>query len=327
MKNVLFAVLASFLLSCICGMLLLPILRKVKAGQPILEYVETHKIKNGTPTMGGLFFIIPSTVIFFAFFGFSNRIALFSICISLSYMIVGFLDDFLKIKYKKNLGLKAYQKILFQLSIALVAGVFVYLRGMTIFYLPFFKKYINFGILSIPVVIVVLLAITNSVNLTDGLDGLAGNSSLFYLIFLSLIIHFELSNLPYLYNNVKEFDSLISLSCCLIGGLSSFLLFNTGKASVFMGDTGSLALGGFIGCISIFSFNSLLIPFLGIVFVFSSLSVIIQVFYFKKTGKRVFLMSPYHHHLQIKGYSEGKISYVYSVATCIMGVLLVICYL
>ncbi len=327
MKYVFWAVLLTVVTTIISGLLILPLLKKLKAGQTVLKYVKIHENKNGTPTMGGLFFIIPSSLIYFLFFGFENRLATLSVCIGLAYMCVGFLDDFIKVKFKKNEGLKPYQKIVFQTSIAIIAGVFVWVNGLDVFYLPFSTVTIRLGIFCIPVVIIVFLAITNSVNLTDGLDGLAGNSAIYYLIFLCLITHFQISRSGYLYNDVKEFENLISLSCCLIGGLVGFLLFNVGKASVFMGDTGSLSIGGFIGCVSIFSFNSLLIPFLGAVFLASALSVIIQVVHFKKTGKRVFLMSPVHHHIQLLGYSEGKISYLYSLVTCIMGVLLLISYL
>ena len=327
MKKVFLLVIISAVLTFIMGIILLPFLRKIKAGQPILKYVKAHKDKSGTPTMGGLFFIIPCCIIYLIFYGVSNRLALLSVCIGLAYMIVGFLDDFIKIKYKQNEGLKPYQKILFQSAIALVASFFAYKNGLTIFYIPFTTKTINFSFWGIPIIFIVFIAITNSVNLTDGLDGLAGNSTMYYLIFLSTIIYFQIKKVPYLYQNYNEFNSLIALSCCLCSCIASFLLFNVGKASVFMGDTGSLALGGFIGSVSIFSYNTLVIPILGFVFVLSSLSVIIQVGYFKKTGKRVFLMSPIHHHIQLKGYSEGKISYLYSLITCIIGVLLLIFYL
>ena len=163
------------------------------------------------------------------------------------------------------------------------------------------------------------MAITNSVNLTDGLDGLAGSVSLVYLLFLGLLIILQ--------GQVHLSYDMLSLIICFVGGLLSFLFFNVNKAKVFMGDTGSLALGGLIGSISIFTNNTLIIPFLGIAFVVSSLSVIIQVLYYKKTKRRVFLMAPFHHHLQLKGYSEAKIGYIYSLVTVIMGTLLLICYL
>lgn len=326
MRLSIISALVSLFCTVALGYLTLPLLRRLKAGQPILKYVEAHKNKSGTPTMGGLFFIVPSCAVFLIFFGVKLKLAIFSLCVGLAFMVVGFLDDFIKVKFKQNEGLKPYQKILFQTSIAVVAGIFVWLNGLTEFYIPFTKKTVNLGLLSIPLVVVVFLAITNSVNLTDGLDGLAGSSTLFYLLFISILIYLQMNSVKYLYTSSFEFYGLINLSCCLIGAIAGFLLFNYSKASVFMGDTGSLALGGFVGSISIFSFNSLLIPILGLVYLLSSLSVIIQVVYFKMTRKRVFLMAPLHHHIQIKGHSEAKISYLYSLITCIMGICLIISY-
>jgi phospho-N-acetylmuramoyl-pentapeptide-transferase len=172
----------------------------------------------------------------------------------------------------------------------------------------------------------VFIAITNSVNLTDGLDSLAGGTSFVYLLMLVLIIFGQnLKNIGIF--DITNYEKLISLSCCLIGGILGFLIFNVNKAKVFMGDTGSLSLGGFLGCVSIFSGNTLIIPFLGIMFVFSAVSVIIQVLVYRKTKKRVFLMAPFHHHLQMKGLTETQVSFVYALSTGIIGGLLVICYL
>lgn len=327
MKILLFALILSALISIILGLISIPLLKKIKAGQPILEYVKEHNNKNGTPTMGGLFFIFSAIVCFAIFGGFKSSHATVSVCIGLAFMVVGFLDDFLKIKLKHNQGLKAYQKILFQTAIAFLAGAYVFFNGDTTFNLPFFNSSVNLGIFSIPFVAIIFIAITNSVNLTDGLDGLASNVSVVYLIFIAIIIHLQGDFFGFGYNLKHENEQLIKLAVCLIGSLFGFLLFNTNKASVFMGDSGSLSLGGFIGAISIFSRNSLFIPILGAMFVFSSISVIIQVLYFKKTKKRIFLMAPFHHHLQLKGLSEGKISYLYSLITGILGVLTIISYL
>ena len=302
-------------------------MRKKKAGQPILKYVETHKDKSGTPTMGGLFFILSAIITFLIFKNSQTRLSIVALFIGLSYMIVGFLDDAIKIKSKDNLGLKAYQKIFFQLAIAIASGVFVYTNGLTAFYIPFTMRKVEIGIFSVPVVVFIFLAITNSVNLTDGLDGLASNTSVVYLLFLSLLIYLQ-SIMAGDNKTVNiEYENLIFLSISLVGALSGFLVFNTNKASIFMGDTGSLSLGGFIGSISIFSSNSFYIPILGIMFVVSCISVIVQVVYFKKTKKRVFLMAPLHHHFQMKGYSEQKISYIYSVITAILGLFCIIIYL
>ncbi len=327
MKLLLIACLVALTLSFIGGLIVIPILRRIKVGQPILKYVEVHKDKSGTPTMGGLFFIISTAIIFLIFKGYEGRIATVILAIGLAFMLVGFLDDFLKIKFHKNEGLKAYQKIIFQLGIAVLAGVFAYVNGITVFYLPFSYEVVELDLWTIPIVALIFIAVTNSVNLTDGLDGLAGSVSVVYLLSLMVIIFVQMQKFGYLYTAEKEYDYVLLLGFCLIGGLLGFLIFNTNKACVFMGDTGSLALGGFIAGISIFTLNSFFIPVIGIMFVMSSISVIVQVLYFKRTHKRVFLMAPLHHHFQMKGYSEGRISFVYSLITLLMGVLSVVFYL
>ena len=326
MKAYLINLILCLVLSFTCGIIFIKIAKRKKIGQTILKYVETHKGKNGTPTMGGLFFIAPSCLCFLVLYGFNDRLSLVSVCIGLAFMMVGFIDDYIKIRSHDNQGLKPYQKIGFQSAIALIAGLFCYFNGITNAYLPFLQKKINLNYFVIPIVFVVFIAITNSVNLTDGLDSLAGGTSLVYLAMLLALIYVQ--NLKdggvFIMNNYK---SLVGLSFCMIGGLLAFLIFNVSKARVFMGDTGSLSLGGFLGCISIFTGNTLIIPILGITFVCSAVSVIIQVLVYKKTKKRVFLMAPLHHHLQMKGWSETQVSYVYALVTGIIGVLLVICYL
>lgn len=326
MKNYIAAVLVSALSVLIAGFVVIPLLRKLKAGQPVYKYVEAHKDKNGTPTMGGLFFIIPSCIVFFIFNGFSNAIATVATTIGLSFMAVGFLDDFIKIKYGKNEGLKPYQKIFFQLFIAVFAGLYAYYNGLTYFYIPFVKASVNLDVFSIFIVAAVFVAITNSVNLTDGLDGIASSVSFVYLLSVSALIYCENVFFGWEFSQNNS-ETLISLSMCLAGGILGFLFFNVNKAKVFMGDTGSLSLGGFIGAISLFSSNGFFIPIIGIMFVLSSISVILQVVYYKKTGKRIFLMAPYHHHLQLKGNTESRISYVYALITAFFGCVSVLFYL
>ncbi len=327
MKTILIAFLTALILSLVTGKICLPILRKIKAGQPILKYVETHKDKNGTPTMGGLFFIMSALIVFLIVCGFENRIALVCAVIGLAFMIVGFLDDFIKVKFKKNEGLKPYQKIIFQIVISIFAGVFVYHNGITVFYIPFTKNAVNLGCFTIVVVALIFIAITNSVNLTDGLDGLASGVSIIYLIGVSLLIGIQTVKFNHLYLQLEEFFAMQVLCGCTIGALCGFLVFNANKAKVFMGDTGSLSLGGLLGAISVFSSNSFFIPIIGIMFVLSSISVIVQVAYFKLTKKRVFLMAPLHHHFQLKGYTETQISYCYSLVTAVMVIVCVIFYL
>jgi len=309
--------------SVILGKIILPFLRKLKAGQTVLKYVKTHENKNGTPTMGGLFFIIPSVICYFIFG--QTRIASVCATIGLAFMVVGFLDDFIKVKFKRNEGLKAYQKILFQGAIAVVAGVFAYINGITFFNLPFTDLTVNLGLFTVPIVALIFIAITNCVNLTDGLDGLAGSVSVVYLIAISILISFQTRYLNINVLREEEYESLQILSISLAGGILGFLIFNVSPAKVFMGDTGSLSLGGFIGAISIFSSNSFFIPLIGITFVLSGISVIMQVAYYKRTKKRIFLMAPLHHHFQLKGYSECEISYCYALITAVMGCVSLLC--
>lgn len=308
----LIVILAAFAASFLLTAALMPLLKRLKAGQYILGYVKEHKDKSGTPTMGGLAFITAIIAISLVFLRFSDRTVNLTLIIVGGFMLVGFLDDFLKIYKKKNEGLKPYQKIIFQVGIAAVAAVYCYLNGITEIYIPFgggLHFNIFWGI--IPLVLFVFVATVNCVNLTDGLDGLAGSVSLCYLLAMGVMLAL---------NEV----SIATICFIAVGALAAFLVFNVNKASVFMGDTGSLALGGLIACVTVFSGNTLYLPVLGITFVFSGISVIIQVIYYKRTGRRVFLMSPAHHHFQMKGYSESKITYVYALVTAIIGMICII---
>lgn len=308
MKIYLLSIVLSFILSFALSLMILPLLKKLKAGQYILGYVKEHKSKSGTPTMGGIAFITAIIVVWLCMFGVDNSRAILTLAITGGYAIVGFLDDFLKISRKENEGLKPYQKIIFQVVIAIIAATYCGVNGISKLKIPFgggFEFDIGYGI--IPLVLFIFIATVNCVNLTDGLDGLAGSTSLSYL--------FILGSMLAIYG-----DSTAPICFMSVGSLAAFLVFNTNKASVFMGDTGSLALGGLISCLSIFSSNSLYIPILGIMFVISGISVIVQVIYYKRTRQRVFLMAPIHHHFQMKGYTECKITYVYSLTTALVGI-------
>lgn len=312
MKNIFIGIICAFAASFALLLLIMPLLKKLKAGQYILGYVKEHKSKNGTPTMGGLAFIAAIIIVGMCFLGFSDGRTNLTFAITAGFMIVGFLDDFLKIYHKENEGLKPYQKILFQLAIASVAAAYCYVNKHTVLYVPFgggLSFDIKWGI--IPLVIFIFLATVNCVNLTDGLDGLAGGTSCAYLLILGLML-------------CLQGTSFAILCFIAVGAIGAFLIFNGNKASIFMGDTGSLALGGLISCLSVFSGNSLYIPLLGIMFVISGISVIVQVIYYKRTRKRVFLMAPVHHHFQMKGYSESKISYAYFTLTALAGILCLI---
>jgi phospho-N-acetylmuramoyl-pentapeptide-transferase len=289
---------------------LIPALRKWGAGQNILSYVEEHKNKSGTPTMGGVAFVFASIITTSIFVRKADRTDILCIVIPLAYTCVGLLDDYWKKKRKANLGLRAWQKLAFQSCIALLAGAYCWKRGLTALHLPFMNTVFDIGAWIFPLSVFTFLGTVNAVNLTDGLDGLASAVSVPFFLVLGILLLIQNGS-----------STLVLLSFSLVGGLLAYLLFNVPPASIFMGDTGSLALGGFASSIAIFTGNTLYIAVLGVMYVVSTLSVILQVVYFKLTnGKRVFLMSPFHHHLQKKGYSESKISYSYFAVTLLVGV-------
>ncbi len=331
MIKILVAFLSSFFLSLILMPIIIKLLKKLSAGQTILGYVEEHKNKNGTTTMGGVVFIITTLVLSFVFLRYDTAWFV-TLIFSLFFGVLGFMDDFLKVKYKQNLGLRPYQKIIGQLGLSIVFAIFVYFftKQAGNIFIPFTSKSFDIKFFVIPLIIIVLLATTNSVNLTDGLDGLSGSVSLIYLIFFVLICSI-LKNDLYLSGETGEIlnnlDNLNILSTLFIGAILGFLLFNTNKASIFMGDVGSLCLGGYIGASACLVGLELIVPILGFCFVFSAVSVILQVVVYKTKHKRIFKMAPFHHHLQMSGLSEPKIVAIYSAVTIVLGVLSVIFYI
>lgn len=323
-----FASIVAFALSLLLNFLLLPILKRGKARQQILHYVAEHNAKNGTPTMGGIAFILAILMAGCIFCDLQNRGTIVILCVFLGYAIVGFLDDFIKVRFKRNMGLKAYQKLVVQLVIAILVAIFVYkdISIGSILRLPFSPKRVDLGIWIVPLVVFVYLACTNGVNLTDGIDGLATTTTICFLFGMILLLNKEQDLLlsvgdTYAYTQTQE---VVKLCYIAIGALVAFLLFNCNNAKVFMGDTGSLALGALVACSAIFTRLTLFIPIVGLMFVVSCLSVILQVVYFKATkGKRIFLMAPYHHHLQQKGLSETRICVVYATVTLLsIGILM-----
>ena len=314
----------SFFLSLILAPFVINFMKKMKARQTILHYVQAHKSKDGTPTMGGLIFIIPIVLISLLFFVKESKLATVLLATMCSFALLGFLDDFLKIKNHQNLGLRAYQKAIGQLGISIIITMFAYnsnLIGSEII-VPFFDTNFNLSIWYIPFIIFVLLAITNSVNLTDGLDGLAGWTSVVYLgVFAILLmsVYGDMQTMGESALNLYEQRNMLVVVFASIGALLGFLVFNSNPAKIFMGDVGSLALGGLIAGISIFSKFVLLMPIIGFVFVWSAISVVLQVLYFKRTKKRIFLMAPYHHHLEKKGIKEPKIVALYVIFSLIVG--------
>ena len=309
-SSIIFSSLTAFFFSILGYFLLIPALKKLKAGQNILSYVEEHHKKSGTPTMGGVVFITASIIASLCFIKTLDRTLIVTLVIGFSYMLIGMLDDALKMKRKENLGLTALQKIVFQTSVAVLATVYALKSGLTTLNIPFLNNKLQLNGWIIPVGVFVFLATVNCVNLTDGLDGLAAFSCLPFFLFFGLLIW------------MQGGQTLSILSFCLSASLIAYLCFNSNPASVFMGDTGSLSLGGFSACIALFSGNLLYIATVGVVFVLSGVSVILQVAYFKKTnGKRIFKMTPIHHHFQQCGYSETKISYSYFAITFVLALI------
>ena len=260
--------------------------------------------------MGGWIFVLSPLVAIFFLKGDVWQ-GIFVFAIMLSYAFLGFLDDFIKVRFHKNEGLKPYQKIIGQVGIGLIIGFYRYFFiGSD---LSFFGLQINLSWAIIPFVVVFFVAITNSVNLTDGLDGLAGGVSFIYLICFGVILAI-----------LGSFDNLAVISFSCAGGVLGFLLFNGYPAKIFMGDTGSLALGGVIGALASFSKLELFVPILGVMFVASALSDILQVAYYKKTKKRIFKMAPLHHHFERCGVHENKIVLSYVVITFVCGLALIV---
>ena len=321
MVKFIIAFLITFAIAMLFAPLVFALVKKIGAKQTILHYVKEHKGKQGTPTMGGIMIILPTIAVSLVMFTTDYTYAIISLAVFLAYAILGFLDDFIKVHYKQNLGLRAYQKIIGQLGIALVLAIFVYNTIGGEINIPFTNKTFDMGFWIIPFVILIFIATVNSVNLIDGLDGLCSSCSISYIFFFSIIL---MLTLPQFNQALKgEMQSLIICNYSLLGALFAFLLFNNFPAKIFMGDTGSLALGGYIASISVLSKNELLIPILGLVFVITSLSDILQVLHYKRTKKRIFKMAPLHHHFQMSNIHENKITFAYFMVSFILN--LIVC--
>lgn len=311
--------LVSFFLSALLGKILIPVLHRLKFGQTIRDDGPAwHKSKQGTPTMGGLIFMLASAVALVAAVLVSQfflPIKLFSdswsdaaktklvagVLLALCSGGIGFLDDYIKVVKKRNLGLTSIQKLLAQLLVGAGYAVSVYMSGGTAVNVPFIGL-VDFGIWFIPFAVFVVVAALNAVNLTDGIDGLCGSVSLIACLFFLTVS--------------GQYIGQGLTAAAVAGAIAGFLLWNLHPAKVFMGDTGSLFLGGALAALA-FGINQpiLLVP-VGLVYIAETLSVMLQVTYFKLThGKRLFKMSPLHHHFEMCGWSENKIVVVFSVVT------------
>lgn len=298
------AIAVSFMVSAIVGVIIIPLLRRLKFGQSIREEgPQAHMKKAGTPTMGGLIFLISIMISTLALSYINDTLTTHTIVlliVLLGFGFIGFLDDFIIIIAKRNLGLTSLQKLIGQIVIAIAAFFLLKLGPFeTIVSIPFTDIGIDLGVFYVAFLVFWLVGFSNAVNLTDGLDGLVGGTS---TIAFSA---FGVFALVYEQNDIALFAFVVA------GSMLGFLLFNIKPAKVFMGDTGSLALGGALAMLSVLIKQELLLLVIGMVFVVETLSVIIQVASFKLTGKRVFKMSPIHHHFELSGWSEWKVVVVF----------------
>ena len=310
-STILIALILGIVFSLILGPIIIPILHKLKFGQNIRkEGPQSHLKKAGTPTIGGLIFIISVTIVMIFMRYKINDEAMIVLYGMLAFGLIGFLDDILKIIHKDNEGLTSGQKFALQLLFSAGMAIYGYFTFGSTISLPFTSVELTLGWTFIPFVIFYFAAVTNAVNLTDGLDGLASSVTVLVLTFFS-IASYKMGHY-----------SVAVFAIALTGGLLGFLKFNAYPAKVFMGDTGSLALGGALASIVLVLKTPLLVIIVGGIYVIEVLSVIIQVTSFKLTGKRVFKMAPLHHHFEHVGWSEVKIVTVFSIITlilCIIG--------
>lgn len=298
--------LTALLFVLITGPKLIKMLHQLKYGQTIrTDGPKTHLKKSGVPTMGGVLFL-SGTALATLLFSRSNE-SLILLSVVLGYGLIGFLDDFIIVKKKRNLGLKARQKLFFQILLGLIIGFWAQKQPHigTFIFLPWGGAYEMPVLLFIPFVSFVLVAVSNAVNITDGLDGLAAGTTLIALVpyFILLLIQGRID--------------LLVFTTSLIGALLGYLYFNLYPAKIIMGDTGSLALGAALGGLSILTGTEFFLVIIGGVFVIETLSVIIQVSFFKRTGKRVFRMAPIHHHFELLGWKETKVVSRFWLVGCI----------
>jgi len=312
------AALTALIISFIFGPWLIERMRQIKAGQYIREEgPKSHQMKAGTPTMGGILINIAIVIPTILWADISNPYIWIVLFVTFAYGAIGFVDDYRKLAKKQNTGLTVKEKFSLQIGVALAAGLAIaYLPSIhnnysTVLTFPFFKTlHLNLGFLYIPFIIVILVGASNGVNLTDGLDGLAIGST--------LIVAVTYTILTYAAGNFRVADYLriawvpqageLAVFCgAMVGASLGFLWFNAHPAEIFMGDVGSLALGGAIGCLAVMIKQEILLVLVGGLFVLEGMSVVLQVASFKLTGRRIFKMSPLHHHFELSGWRETKV--------------------
>lgn len=302
-------VLIAFVLSAAMGPLIIPVLRKLKMGQTErVEGVQSHLKKAGTPTMGGVIILLAVVITSVVYIRSYPQIIPI-LFMTLGFGLIGFLDDYLKVVMKRSDGLYPKQKMALQIVVTAIFAFYM-VRYSTVslaMLIPFTGgKYLDIGWLAIPLMFIVVIGTVNGVNFTDGLDGLASSVTVLVATFFTVVA-------------IGTNSGITPITCAVVGALLGFLLFNVYPASVFMGDTGSLALGGFVASTAYMLQMPLFIMIVGLIYLVEVLSVIIQVTYFKKTGgKRIFKMAPIHHHFELCGWSETRVVAVFSIITAIL---------
>ena len=301
-------VIVSFAISALLGPIVIPFLRRLKVGQTERKELESHLKKNGTPTMGGLM-ILASIIITSVFYVKDYPKIVPILFMTVGFGVIGFLDDYLKVVLRRSDGLLAWQKMLCQIVVTTVFAVYMgcYSDVPLTMLIPFSGgKYLDLGWGAFPVLYLAVIGTVNGTNFTDGLDGLASSVTIMVATFFSVVA-------------IGTNAGIAPITCAVVGALLGFLLFNVYPASVFMGDTGSLALGGFVVSAAYMMQMPLFIVIVGLIYLVEVLSVIIQVTYFKKTGgKRTFRMAPIHHHFELGGWSETRVVAVFSITTAIL---------
>ncbi len=302
------AAIISFAIAVLISPFLIPALHKLKFGQEIREEgPKWHRSKSGTPTMGGVIFILAVLITGVIFLRNSFE-AIMLIYLSVAFGVIGFIDDYIKVAMKRNLGLTEIQKFLMQLAASVIFVGLLYYNGLmeTAVKIPFTSYEFEMGIWYLPFAVIVIIGCVNAVNLTDGIDGLASTVSIIVFLFFAYVLK----------NTPEGMFSIISAAAVF-----GFLMFNKHPAKVFMGDTGSLFLGGALAGLAVCRGLALHLFIAGGVYVIETISVILQVASFKLTGKRIFKMSPIHHHFEMCGWSENKIVIIFSLAALVFCVL------
>lgn len=325
MLQILFDFLFAFLLSFVVAIPVYRFLCKLKFGQPILEYVDKHSSKQGTPTMGGIIFLLSFilTSVFFIW----GYVKVVYVCVLFVFLnsLIGMYDDYLKIKGKKNLGLKPWQKLVFQFCVSALYGVFLYLNKLTFLVVPISHYVINLDFWVIPITIFLSIFYINSVNLTDGLDGLVSLITLMVACSIMAILGLILNDTLLKITNIENFGAnFVLLVAIFSGAILGFIFYNCYPAKMFMGDTGSLSIGALLIGVSLATGTAIYIIIFGVMFMVSSVSVILQVAYYKLTKKRIFLMAPIHHHFELKGVHENRITVSYALITIFVSLLILI---